>query len=158
MALQYPTIKSCLLPAYLRRHPSLRAFEVCLATGLHTRVGRVPPDNMRLRYGGLEHARNAWAFVATCQTGAKYKYPWYSEETHYTGSFVEWHNKRYAAIRSAALNSPEQGGTDISPNIIFSKIKCSRENIFTFLEGKKWEWKIRVRLDGTDVSPNIIFY
>lgn len=33
-----------------------------------------------------------------------------------------------------------------------SNVKCTRENIFSFIEGKKKEWKIYVKPDGTDVS------
>lgn len=33
------------------------------------------PSSMRLQYGCLEDAQNAWAFATACQTEARYKYP-----------------------------------------------------------------------------------
>lgn len=46
------------------------------------------------------------------------------------------------------MANPKQG---VYMTAGFSKVLCTLENIFTFIEGKKREWKIRVRPNGTDV-------
>lgn len=61
---------------------------------------------------------------------------------------MKWHSKSYFAVRDAVLTSLEQGVYKTAGG---SKVKCTCENIFTFIEGKKKEWKIGVRSNGTNV-------
>lgn len=52
-----------------------------------------------------EFARNTWEFATSFDTGARYIFPKYQKQRNYTDPFIEWHAKRYAAIRDAEMKS-----------------------------------------------------